>query len=116
MALLVRMARMLIWIVVAVLAVMVGVVVIILTTMRVPVEVFTNSKRDEQATGNKTDWPTDLDSTEYRHRLVDLREIEVVFRVEEHPYHRNTANKVADADDETRGEPVHPLARLVERI
>jgi hypothetical protein len=93
---------MLVQIVVVVVAVMVGVTVITLTAVRVPVEVFTNSKRDEQDTGNKTDWSADLDPTEYRHRLVDLREVEVVFRVEEHPYHRNTADKVADADDETR--------------
>ncbi|ELY95838.1 hypothetical protein C484_02554 [Natrialba taiwanensis DSM 12281] len=114
----VRVMRMalLVQIVLVVVAVMVGVAIISVIAVRMSVRVFTNPKHDEQDTGNKTDWPADLDTTKYRHWLVYLREVEVVLRVEEYSHHRDTADKVADADNEARREPVHPLVRLVKSV
>jgi hypothetical protein len=99
---------------VSVVAALVAGVVVVVT--RTPVNVLTDSECDEQDAGHETDRPADLDTTGYRNRLVDLCEIEVLLRVEDHSHHRNTAHEVADAEDETRREPVHPPVRLIEGV
>lgn len=84
--------------------------------VRVAVNVLADAQRDKQHTGHETHRPTNLETTENRDWVVDLREIEVCFRVEEHRDHRNTADEVADTDDEAGSEAIHPLVRLVESV
>ena len=78
--------------------------------------VLPDTQEDEEDTSHETDWPTDLDTTEYREWLVDLSEVEIRFRIEEHSHHRNAANEMAYSDDETRSKPIQPLVRLIKCI
>jgi hypothetical protein len=89
---------------------------VVAVAVRVPAGVLADAERDEKDAGDETHRAADPDAAEYRDRVVDLREIEVGFRVEENQHHRDTANEVANADDESREEAVHPLVRLVQRV
>ena len=78
--------------------------------------VLTKTKGNEKNSCNEAHRPADLKSTQYRERLVDLREIEIRFRVEEHADHRDTADEMSNTEDETRREAVEPLVCLIEGV
>jgi hypothetical protein len=106
-------------VVVRVVAVVVSVVAISAVTprpVRVTVSVLANSQHHEQNPGDDAHGTTDRDAPGQLDRVVDLREREVPFRVEERPDHRDATDEVTDADDEARREPVEPRVRPVERV
>jgi len=86
------------------------------STVRVAVLVLLNAECDEQEASDDTDGATEEDIPDQIDWFVDLCQIEIALRVEEHQNHGDTADEVSDTEDETRGEAVDPLVRLVECI
>jgi hypothetical protein len=91
-------------------------VLIAMTPMGVAVEILADAESDEQDTGHEADRPADPDPAEDFNWLVDLSEIKVSFRVEKHDDHRNAAEQMANAENDTRCKSVHPLVGLVQGV